>query len=279
MNYITSRSFKLPQNKTELENSDWFNMWNSRQFPYKELLIGDILYWYDSTYRAIVWKTKVVDIIRFPYHNKKEILEKFKDVSNEKYFQSRADKGFFINYKIQVLESVKFPKPENFSFPQLGWTRIDNEQMLKWVNENDFSENNTLDNISPDKLNLALQQLLSDLNEKMKYVSPERVNKLISATIRKDSQIIRKLKELSDYKCQFPGCNHRIKMKNGGYYVEVAHIKPVSTGGQSILGNLLVLCPNHHKEFDYGDLKIDEQAITRIHGKLNDMDFEIKLIK
>ncbi len=277
MEYITSRSFTLPEDSKELEKSDWFNMWAKQLFPYKELLIGDILYWYDSTKNAIVWKTKVTEIVRFPYQSKQEIISNFKDVSNENYFKTRAEKGFFISYKITVIESVSFNKPDNYRFPHLGWVRIDNQIAEKWLIEHDLDDNNILDNIVGDD-SVSVKQQLSELNKKMQFVSPERIEKIISSTIRKDTKIVNKLKEIVDYKCQFPNCGKKIKKKNGGFYIEVAHIKPISKGGQSVLGNLLVLCPNHHKEFDYGKLNIQEQTDSKIKGKLNDVNFEIELI-
>jgi predicted restriction endonuclease len=111
----------------------------------------------------------------------------------------------------------------------------------------------------------------------MKNVAPERVEKLISTTIRKDTKMINALKQATNFKCQFPACGQQIVKKNGGFYIEVAHIKPVSLNGQSILGNLIVLCPNHHKEFDFGDLKIIEQTNNKLAGYLNGNKFEIEL--
>jgi len=277
MEYIISRGFKLPDNVNEFENKDWFNMWSNQQFPYKELLIGDILYWYDSTHKAIIWKTKVIHIARFPYNEKKEIISKFKDFSNDNYFQTAVEKGFFISYKVQVIEKVDFKKPNNFNFPRLGWSRVDENIAEKWLIECVLDDNNILDNsITNDSI--SIKEQLSELNKKMQYVSPKITEKLISSTIRNDTQFVNKLKEIADYKCQFPNCGKKIKKKNGGFYIEVAHIKPVSKGGQSVLGNLLVLCPNHHKEFDYGKLNVQEQTISKIRGNLNDKEFEIKLI-
>lgn len=277
MEYITSRSFTLPKDSKELEKSDWFNMWSKQLFPYKELLIGDILYWYDSTQSAIIWKTKVTNIVRFPYSSKQEIISNFKDVSSENYFKTRADKGFFISYKIEVIERVSFNKPDNYRFPHLGWVRVDKQIAKEWLIDYDLEEKNTLDNIIAND-SLSVKQQLTELNKKMQYVSPERIEKIVSSTIRNDTKIVKKLKEIVDYKCQFPNCGKKIKRKDGGFYVEVAHIKPVSKGGQSILGNLLVLCPNHHKEFDYGKLIIHEQTELNIKGNLNDVEFKIKMI-
>lgn len=276
MEYITSRGFELPTDQTEMENFDWFNMWSNRNFPYYELLVGDTLYWFDTTAQKLVWKSEVVKVDRFPYSDKQEIFDRYPNSLGLKYYDSRPDSGYFVGYKVKVLEKLNLEKPNGFRFPQLGWLRVDNEIASTWFNRQQTEDTNTLDdNVSDDKKSIAEQ--LADLNEKMKNVSPERVEKLVSATIRKDTKIINALKKATDFKCQFPTCGQRIIKKNGGFYIEVAHIKPVSQNGQSILGNLIVLCPNHHKEFDFGDLKINEQTNSKLAGQLNGNKFEIEL--
>lgn len=276
MEYITSRGFELPTDQTEMENFDWFNMWSNRNFPYYELLVGDTLYWFDTTAQKLVWKTEVVKVDRFPYSDKQEIFDRYPNSLGLKYYDSRPDSGYFVGYKVKVLEKLDLEKPTGFRFPQLGWLRVDNEIASTWFNRQPTEDTNTLDdNVSDDKKSIT--ELLADLNEKMKNVSPERIEKLVSATIRKDTKIINALKKATDFKCQFPTCGQRILKKNGGFYIEVAHIKPVSQNGQSILGNLIVLCPNHHKEFDFGDLKVNEQTNSKLAGQLNGNKFEIEI--
>jgi predicted restriction endonuclease len=46
-----------------------------------------------------------------------------------------------------------------------------------------------------------------------------------------------------------------------------------------VIGNLLVLCPNHHKEFDHGKLEIEMQTETSIEGKLNGKEFHIQFLE
>ncbi|MBC8488082.1 MAG: HNH endonuclease [Bacteroidetes bacterium] len=123
--------------------------------------------------------------------------------------------------------------------------------------------------------NLANQ--LQQINEVMKAVEPEKVESVVSETIRRDSSMIKSLKEFHQYKCQFPGCNVKIPKKSGGFYIEVAHIKPVKNGGQSVIGNLLVLCPNHHMMIDYGDFEVIEQTKDTLKAYLNGRYVEIKL--
>jgi len=145
-------------------------------------------------------------------------------------------------------------------------------QLDSFFNEN--SQTEILDDFidsSVDSYNL-----MHEINEKMKNIHPTRVNKVIESTLRNDTKIVRLLKEINNYTCQYPNCDVKIPKKNGGYYIEVAHIKPVAKGGQSIIGNLIVLCPNHHKAFDYGDLKIIEQKENEISGYLNGEKFEIR---
>ncbi len=276
MEFITSRGFELPTDRNEMDSFDWFNMWSNKNFPYYELLIGDTLYWFDTTAQKLVWKTEVVKVDRFPYSNKQQIFDRYPNNLASKYYDSRPDSGYFIGYKVKVLENLDVDKPTGFRFPQLGWLRVDNEIASTWFNRQPIDDTNTLDdNLSDDKKSIT--ELLADLNEKMKNVSPERVEKLVSATIRKDTKIINAFKKATNFKCQFPNCGQRIIKKNGGFYIEVAHIKPVSQNGQSILGNLIVLCPNHHKEFDFGDLKINEQTNIKLAGHLNGNGFKIEL--
>jgi len=111
----------------------------------------------------------------------------------------------------------------------------------------------------------------------MFLIEPEKKVQEIDKILRKDRQMVDLLKKLMDYNCQFPNCNSNIPTKKGLNYVEVAHIKPVFKGGKSIIGNLIVLCPNHHKEFDLGELVISEQNKKVISGILNERNFKIKL--
>lgn len=104
----------------------------------------------------------------------------------------------------------------------------------------------------------------------------ELKKKLVEQTIRNDSPIIKALKEKHGYRCQFPNCKSVIKKANGELYVEVAHIEAVHKGGKSVAGNLLVLCPNHHKEFDYGLREIELISAHEIIGSLNGKRFHIR---
>lgn len=276
MEYITSRGFDLPKTKSEMEKADWFNMWHGKQFPYRDLMKGDILYWYDKKEGALIWRTLITDVEREPYTDKEKIFKRFQNSLGTEYHKGRATKGYCLRYKFKVLERVSISKPKNYSIPQLGWIKLDNKQSQRWFKRDALDDNTTIEaNYKLDYRNMGT--LLLDLNEKMKDVSPERIKRLIYATFRKDSKIVDELKRVANYACQFPGCGHKIQKKSGGFYIEVAHIEAVAKGGKSVLGNLLVLCPNHHKAFDHGKLQIIKQTPVSLAGKLNNQEFQIKL--
>jgi 5-methylcytosine-specific restriction endonuclease McrA len=117
------------------------------------------------------------------------------------------------------------------------------------------------------------------ISEKISFknTSPYKQETVVNKFIRNDSDKVQFLKKYWHYKCQFPGCTARIQTKNGPDYVEVAHIIPVAEGGESEFGNLLVLCPNHHKEFDEGNLEILCHDKSHIEGRLNGKYFNINM--
>jgi len=122
-----------------------------------------------------------------------------------------------------------------------------------------------------------LDMMLEELNRQMEKMSMEKRETETSKIFRNDSPIVKMIKKHHEYRCQFPGCTARVQTKSGKDYVEVAHITPVRDGGKSLLNNLLVLCPNHHKEFDLGNREITERDNEKIVFTLNGKDYEIEL--
>jgi len=121
-----------------------------------------------------------------------------------------------------------------------------------------------------------LRTELEEYDRQNANVAPEKRERAINRTDRKDHRTIKTLKEYYGYRCQFPECTARVQTKSGKDYVEVAHITPIREGGKTILNNLLVLCPNHHKELDYGDMEIIERNDEKIAFRLNGRDHEIE---
>ncbi len=69
-----------------------------------------------------------------------------------------------------------------------------------------------------------------------------------------DAAEVIELKQSYQWRCQI--CSHRISIGSDLYYAEAYHIWPLRCGGTAERSNILVVCPNHHREFEYGCLRI-----------------------
>jgi len=243
MEYIVSRNYVIDQEV--LKTNIFYQIWKNKLFPYKDLKIGDIIYWYDRQTNKINYKVKVIKLHKFEYKTRQELKNNiynfFKRIQGEDYLKVKASKGVGICFRVEVIKKVNFYRPSGIHLPQLGWLKVDNEIKESWLN--------------PEQFKIADESVLNRLANK---------------------DLVKKLKERVGYKCQFPKCGVRVKTKNG-YYTEVAHIVAVRDGGSTAEGNLVVLCPNHHKEFDYGELIIIKSSKQIISGILNGKKFAIKL--
>lgn len=93
--------------------------------------------------------------------------------------------------------------------------------------------------------------------------------------LKRDQLAISLIKQNRGFKCQI--CEISIKKRNGELYVEGAHIKPKNRGGNELPQNILVLCPNHHKEFDYGNRVVIEHNEDLIKFNLNGNEYTASL--
>ena len=94
----------------------------------------------------------------------------------------------------------------------------------------------------------------------------------------RDNYTIALIKKLRGFKCQI--CGTTIQKKNSSFYIEAAHIIPKRERGEETPFNILILCPNHHKEFDYGQLDImelDQQKPDELQFTLNGKLYSISL--
>ncbi|MUT66152.1 HNH endonuclease [Paenibacillus sp. NEAU-GSW1] len=85
----------------------------------------------------------------------------------------------------------------------------------------------------------------------------------------RDSQMVSRIKDAVDHKCQI--CGLQIKTKGDGYYSEGHHIQPLGNDheGPDEEGNIIILCPNHHQEFDLGVIAIEPLRQIIVHWDTN----------
>jgi hypothetical protein len=126
--FVTSRSFPLPTDAGEMANKLWFNMWQKKHWPYRELEEGNTLYWFDTKKQSVIWHSRVHKVERFEYANKDEARKRFLAAFglfdlNDQYFDNAKDHGFCIAYKVDSIVPVNVPKPSDYKFPMIGWLR------------------------------------------------------------------------------------------------------------------------------------------------------------
>lgn len=81
----------------------------------------------------------------------------------------------------------------------------------------------------------------------------------------RDRDAVSALKRAYSDKCQL--CGVRLANGDGTGYSEVHHVMPLGSphDGPDVVENMIVLCPNHHSDFDNGVLSVDEETGTVHH--------------
>ena len=78
----------------------------------------------------------------------------------------------------------------------------------------------------------------------------------------RDPKKVKKLKELYHNKCQI--CGYTLEYDKGKFYSEVHHYNPLKASAADEEDNMIVVCPNHHAEFDHNMIAIDHDGTTII---------------
>lgn len=110
-----------------------------------------------------------------------------------------------------------------------------------------------------------------------KTIERQRVERMEQIRDRRKSVSI---KRIYDNECQF--CGICLQVSDGQYYSEAAHIQAVGEphNGPDLMKNMLVLCPNHHLQFDRGVLRLEKAGETyRIRSRQVGDPLEGKALK
>ena len=94
---------------------------------------------------------------------------------------------------------------------------------------------------------------------------PSRVETTRSRVIR-NTTASRQLKQLYGHQCQL--CGDVRQRTSEAAYAEAHHLQPLGRphDGPDVTANLLVLCSNHHADFDYGMVSVDPVHLTVAHA-------------
>ncbi|WP_162287768.1 HNH endonuclease [Candidatus Nitrosotalea okcheonensis] len=124
---------------------------------------------------------------------------------------------------------------------------------------------------------IELNKTKDEIRKELRDVSPQtpQMIEVRGRKCKRDNKTIVQLKILRDFKCQI--CGHTFRQKNGKFYAEGAHIDKKSKFGPETSSNIMILCPNHHREFDLGNTEIIKRTMDEIIFKLNGIPHRIKL--
>lgn len=94
--------------------------------------------------------------------------------------------------------------------------------------------------------------------------------KAVREEVVRDEALVNDLKSLYDDRCQVCG-QKRLQASETGYS-EVHHLMPLSDVGPDIPKNVVVVCPNHHVDFENGMIAIDPQSLEITHRYESNVD-------
>lgn len=127
--------------------------------------------------------------------------------------------------------------------------------------------------VHPDHTHLAEKGI-----EHEGIVLPTKRKTTTHSFIVRDIKQTRKVKNLYQYACQI--CGVHIENFRGKKHADGAHIRGLGTPhhGPDVSSNILCLCPNHHKMFDFGSIVVrdDLKVIDLLSGQETDDYLYIK---
>lgn len=147
------------------------------------------------------------------------------------------------------------------------------EDHLRKAESEKYKDQREQEEITKDAVNIERSELYDEV---INYKHGGSETSLYRGIRRKRSNVnLAHLKMLFGFQCGI--CDKKIQKKGGGYYVEAAHITAKSEGGTEEYKNIMILCPNHHKEFDYGEVKIIKRTDDDMSFYMNGKQYEVRL--
>ncbi len=93
----------------------------------------------------------------------------------------------------------------------------------------------------------------------------------------RDNVLVRELKRLYDDRCQICGERRQSSPESG--YSEVHHLMPLGEDGPDKPENMVVVCPNHHVDFENRMLTVDPQTLEITHQYESEIDGRRLLVR
>lgn len=179
-----------------------------------------------------------------------------------------------VSDEYQALTSAGGFPYNSYSILNNIYLRITGKHLSKQAGLNQFIDDE-IEQIALEKSESS--RVTSEILNELRNLSPKDPEQIEirSKSYKRDNRTIVQLKIIREYKCQI--CGNNIRKRNGSYYIEAAHITPKRHKGSELPSNILILCPNHHKEFDLGERKILHRDANSLKLRLNGVEYSIDL--
>lgn len=128
-----------------------------------------------------------------------------------------------------------------------------------------------LEQVLPELSQAAILEALNALADEHQSVHSGSFSK----NVYRNAYAILLIKRLRGYQCQI--CPAKIIRHDGSFYIEAAHITAKRFKGKETLNNIIILCPNCHKTFDYGKLEILQRTSRSLSFLLNGIPYRVSL--
>lgn len=166
-------------------------------------------------------------------------------------------KQWSANFRISMMKYLVY-------FDNVQHLRIPRGEIINYADDQTSKYVPGLHKIQLDKSSAIISKLLSSdliINPALAPIDlngpPDKIKCTTTRFIR-DTDASQELKKLYKNRCQI--CNYRLEINPQTHYSEAHHIWPLHDGGDDDFSNMIVLCPTHHAEFDYGVICIDESG-------------------
>lgn len=191
-------------------------------------------------------------------------------IDETRLFQITSGEISFPKDFINRIDKIVTDNPDSYFI----FTVLDNnltDESAELVLSKNESEQNELEKYL--KKTKTRKQLIEELSKsKPKEDETITINKI---QYKRDNYTIALIKQVRGHQCQI--CSKEIITKEGTKYIEAAHIIAKSDKGKETPDNILLLCPNCHKEFDLGDRKIISHNKKTIKFSINGITHKIDL--
>ena len=146
--------------------------------------------------------------------------------------------------------------------PHIMGTAIGSEEVIEAYVSHLLSH--SISESSKSRLRDVLETEVEEDSQPADYEQPDRTRTESTRPIR-DTTLTREVKETYDDVCMVCG-DTRLKAPSDTYS-EAHHLKPLGRPheGPDNRRNILVLCPNHHADFDYGMIRVDPMSLEITH--------------